>query len=59
MPARPTIVFASREVWPFLEGGGAGRSVWAASRLLAEHADVTVLTTDRWRSKYEALRGDR
>jgi glycogen synthase len=52
----PSIVFASREVWPFLEGGGIGRSVWAASRLLAEHAEVTVLTSDRWRPAYEALR---
>jgi glycosyltransferase involved in cell wall biosynthesis len=52
----PSIVFASREVWPFLEGGGIGRSVWAASRLLAEHAEVTVLTSDRWRPEYEAMR---
>jgi glycogen synthase len=49
-------VFASREVWPFLEGGGIGRSVWAASRLLAEHAEVTVLTSERWRPEYEAMR---
>jgi glycogen synthase len=48
-------VFASREVWPFVEGGGIGRAVWAASRLLAEQADVTVLTSDLWRSEYEAL----
>jgi hypothetical protein len=46
------MVFASREVWPFLEGGGIGRSVWAACRLLAEHAEVTVLTSDRWRPEY-------
>jgi glycosyltransferase involved in cell wall biosynthesis len=52
----PSIVFASREVWPFLEGGGIGRSVWAASRLLAEHAEVTVLTSDRWRPEYNAMR---
>jgi glycosyltransferase involved in cell wall biosynthesis len=52
----PSIVFASREVWPFLEGGGIGRSVWATSRLLAEHAEVTVLTSERWRPQYEAMR---
>jgi glycogen synthase len=52
----PTIVFASREVWPFLGGGGIGRSVWAAARLLAAETEVTVLTTDRWRSHYEELR---
>jgi glycosyltransferase involved in cell wall biosynthesis len=53
---RPSIVFASREVWPFLEGGGIGRSVWAASRLLAEQAEVTVLTSDRWRDQHDAMR---
>jgi glycogen synthase len=50
-------VFASREFWPFVEGGGIGRCVWAAARLLAPHFDVSVVTSERWRSTYEALAG--
>ncbi len=50
-----SIVFASSEVWPFLEGGGIGRCVWAAARLLAPHADVSIVTSERWRSTYESL----
>lgn len=29
--------------------------MWAAARLLAPHADVSVLTSSRWRSRYEEL----
>jgi glycosyltransferase involved in cell wall biosynthesis len=43
------IVFAGREVWPFVEGGGIGRYVWTAATLLAPHHDVTILTTDAHR----------
>lgn len=48
-------MFASREVWPFVEGGGIGRCVWAAARLLAPHADVSVLTSEVWRERYEQM----
>ncbi len=39
-----------------MPGGGVGRSVWAASALLAGQADVTVVTSEHWRGHYEALR---
>jgi glycosyltransferase involved in cell wall biosynthesis len=52
---RWSIVLASREVWPFVEGGGIGRCMWAAARLLADHADVSVVTSSRWRERYEEL----
>jgi glycogen synthase len=29
--------------------------VWAAARLLAPHADVSIMTSDRWRPTYESL----
>jgi glycosyltransferase involved in cell wall biosynthesis len=50
-----SIVLASREVWPFVEGGGLGRYMWAAARFLSAHADVAVLTSSRWRDRYEEL----
>jgi glycosyltransferase involved in cell wall biosynthesis len=50
-----SIVLASREVWPFVEGGGIGRGVWATAQLLAPHADVTVLTSERSRARFESL----
>jgi glycogen synthase len=50
-----SIVLASREVWPFVEGGGIGRCVWAGARMLAEHAEVTVLTSEGWRSACESM----
>jgi glycosyltransferase involved in cell wall biosynthesis len=52
---RWSIVLASREVWPFVEGGGLGRYMWAAARFLSAHADVAVLTSSRWRAPYEEL----
>jgi glycogen synthase len=54
--ARPwSIVLASREVWPFVEGGGLGRYVWASGRLLADHAEVTILTSSAWRERHAEL----
>jgi glycogen synthase len=52
---RWSIVLASREVWPFVEGGGIGRCMWAAARTLAPHADVSILTSSRWRERHEEL----
>jgi len=50
-----SIVLASREVWPFVEGGGIGRYMWAAARFLASDAHVTVLTSSRWKARYEEV----
>ena len=55
---RPTIAFASHELWPFVQGGGIARSLWAAATLLSEHADVTVVTASDWESAYRELPGD-
>jgi glycogen synthase len=55
-PPAWSIVLASREVWPFVKGGGIGRSVWTAARILAPHAEVTVLTSARWRDEHDELR---
>jgi glycosyltransferase involved in cell wall biosynthesis len=51
-------VLASREVWPFVEGGGIGRCVWAVARLLADEADVSVVTSSRHKDRYEELLRD-
>jgi glycogen synthase len=50
-----SIVLASREVFPFVEGGGIGRYMWAAARALAPHAEVSILTSAAWRERYEQL----
>src|SRR5215210_6720823 len=50
-----SLVLASREVWPFVEGGGIGRYMWAAAHLLASEANVSVLTSSRWKPLYEEL----
>ena len=50
-----SIVLASREVWPFVEGGGIGRYMWSAARALAPHAEVSIVTSSRWRTRYEEL----
>jgi glycosyltransferase involved in cell wall biosynthesis len=50
-----SIVLASREVWPFVEGGGLGRYMWSAARFLSAHAEVSIVTSSRWRSRYEEL----
>lgn len=55
MSRLPRIAFATREVWPFVQGGGLGRAVWACARLLAPHAEVTIVTSDDHRAEYEAL----
>lgn len=56
--ARPSIAFASHELWPFVPGGGIGRSVWASATLLRDLADVTVITSDTWKQEYRALASD-
>ena len=48
-------MLASREVWPFVEGGGLGRYMWAAAGFLSSHADVAILTSSRWRAQYEEM----
>ena len=48
------IVLAGSEVWPFVQGGGIGRYVWTAARTLAEHHDVTILTS----AAHEPMRDD-
>lgn len=55
MSRLPRIAFASREVWPFVEGGGLGRAVWACARLLAPHAEVVVVTSAEHRERYDEL----
>ena len=54
----PTIAFASHELWPYVSGGGIGRSVWAAATLLREHADVTVVTSSAHEEAHLALPAD-
>ncbi len=46
---RPRIALVSREIWPFHEGGGLGRSVSALASGLAPLADVTLVLPDRYR----------
>lgn len=53
---RPRIVILSHEVWPFVTGGGIGRHVLDAARLLAGSADVTVLTSAQHRRCHDELR---
>jgi glycogen(starch) synthase len=55
---RPAIAFASHELWPFVAGGGIGRSVWAAATLLRDHADVTVITSAGSEPAFRALPAD-
>ena len=55
MSRLPRIAFATREVWPFVEGGGLGRAVWAGARLLAPHAEVTLVTSAAHRERHDAL----
>ena len=56
-PADPLrIVLVSREVWPFVRGGGIGRYVAESAALLAEHGiDVTILTSSRFADEHAAL----
>ena len=53
------LVFAGREVWPFVEGGGIGRFIFQAAKWLADAHDVTILTTEAHRDRYEAMRAGR
>lgn len=55
MTLAPSIALISKEVWPFVPGGGLGRSVWGSAHLLSERAQVTVVTSDQFRSHYEQL----
>jgi glycosyltransferase involved in cell wall biosynthesis len=52
---KPRIAFATHELWPFVQGGGIGRSVWAAATVMRAHADVTVITSDAAEPAYRAL----
>ena len=52
------IALVSRELYPF-GGGGIGQFVAAAARLLAQVADVTVLTTSLFEPAFERLRANR
>ena len=56
--AKPRIAFATHELWPFVQGGGIGRSIWAVASVLREHADVTVITSDDAEAAYRALDPD-
>ncbi|MEA2292574.1 MAG: glycogen synthase [Solirubrobacteraceae bacterium] len=48
------IALATREVWPFVEGGGIGRYIWmTAEHLKAEH-EVTIVTSSAFREQVEA-----
>ena len=55
MSERPSVVFVSRELYPFT-GGGIAPMVAASAELLSELADVTILTTAFHRDEYERLR---
>jgi glycosyltransferase involved in cell wall biosynthesis len=55
---KPRIAFATHELWPYVEGGGIGRSVWAAATVLSRHADVTVITSNDAEAAYRALDPD-
>jgi glycosyltransferase involved in cell wall biosynthesis len=55
---RPKIAFATHELWPFVQGGGIGRSIWAVATVMARHADVTVITTDAAEPAYRELDPD-
>lgn len=58
-----SIAFATRELWPFVVGGGIGRTLHGVVRLLASQPDieVTVITREPFREQYEQMRaqGDR
>jgi glycosyltransferase involved in cell wall biosynthesis len=53
---RFTVALVAREVWPFVAGGGIGRTVRATANLLAPLADVTILTREEFREEYESMR---
>jgi glycogen synthase len=55
MTDRPSVVLVSRELYPFT-GGGIAPMVAATAELLAEIAEVTILTTAFHQEEYERLR---
>ncbi|MFL5825734.1 MAG: glycosyltransferase [Thermoleophilaceae bacterium] len=57
-PPRFSFVLVSREVWPFVTGGGIGRTVHATASLLSSVGDVTVLTREAFRAEYERMAAD-
>src|SRR4051794_31992048 len=50
----PSVVLVSREVYPFT-GGGIAPMVTATATLLAEIADVTIVTTSAHQEAYDEL----
>jgi glycogen synthase len=52
-----SIAFGTRELWPFVIGGGIGRTLQGTVRLLAsqDDVDVTVITREAFREEYERL----
>ncbi len=52
---RPQIVLVTREVWPFVLGGGIGRAIRDVAMVLAEIADVTVLTGASHRTEHDRI----
>src|ERR1044071_1525689 len=55
MNDRPAIAFGSRELWPFVTGGGIGRTLHGTLRLLGDAADVTMITRESFREQYEEM----
>jgi glycosyltransferase involved in cell wall biosynthesis len=53
-----SIAFGTRELWPFVIGGGIGRTLHGTVRLLASQPDVevTVITRETFREEYEQMR---
>lgn len=50
------IALVSREVYPFVLGGGLGRYVTATAETLAAVAEVTIFTSDLYEERYHELR---
>lgn len=53
---RFSIAFGTRELWPFVTGGGIARVLHATIALLATEADVTVITRETFREECERMR---
>ena len=52
---RPHIALVTREVWPFVLGGGLGRAIRDVAVVLAQIADVTILTGASHREDHDRL----
>jgi glycosyltransferase involved in cell wall biosynthesis len=52
---RFSIAFATRELWPFVTGGGIGRVLHSTTALLAPEAEVTVITREAFRDDYDRM----